>query len=828
MESGFRGETIGPDPGNGVASSLSPESDEQNPFAGLGPILEDDDQKVYRQTDALVLRQELLALNHLAQDTHYGYVVGGYPWSTLTHDTTRDVWSQTLPYGVSAVSVQAVPNKNLDLVNKSSETLLQDFPQAEAEPIDDTEDAEAAADMANRILEEDASENGTNDAVLWDDRVKRSLHCATAYLEGWIDQTGGGYVPLQIKAHPLAVSPMRPLVGPDGAPPPGNAYEMRYVTGPISPEGEPTEQSQFTKNPSEAAPQWQAKFRGAKWNREHLRVYPETARVEDAEQIIILGYCTVSEGKRRWKDVAAMDDAQVNVLCDWMPTRALVLLPPFLRARYSTQAGRDKEKMGDAEQRIMFYYHRFIRACPDYPKGADVVCTGAKGGLVLHRDVLSVEVKGKEGTETRCLQIPVVQITPRQDPMGQDPSGRAYIELFVGAVEHNAHLALSYATAISKAVTNPYVIPATSTLEGAQIEDARSSGDMLPIVTFQDVPSQIPPPVLPPSFFNMYELSDNAIESIANQTKAANGEIEGSKDPSGKAIQLTVAANNVNHSSMLNAVNTAYARWCRIKLDLMMRGYTTTQQIRYVGDDGAFKQDDFTGVDFALVGKVKIRAGTGTMMTPDAKVQYLSNLTAGMLLPPEEAQEAARPAFSKRLGLPPNPHEQYIERCIDCWLDGPPPVEQTTPPQIDPLTQQPVPAPSWDQQWQAWQAEQQQIQAQMAPAIQAAAAMGQPTPPMPPGQLPKPFTAFPDKLNDTEPLIAAMWLRKLSRTMSTVKYDDFRITHPGWVQDFDMKYTKVRQAQAMAAQAAQPQPQGKPGDAKPQDEEAPKPGLKAA
>lgn len=774
---------------DGGVAQQAPE--DTNEFAGLGPILEDDDATVFKETDALIRRQELLALNHWNQDEFYKCVVDGYPWATLMHDQTRDVYTFELPYGVSSLSIQPVPNKNLDLVNKTSEQILVDFPEADAEPLDDSEEAENAADMANRFLAQDGGEQGTNDAVLYDDRVKLALSTATTYIEYWVDPSGGGYVPLQIEAHPQAESPDNPLVGPDGMP--TADYVLRYVTAPQG--------GQFTNDPSQAAPQWQPKIRASKWERQHVRVFPEHLPVDQAEKTIILGHCTVGEAKRRWPSVAAMAPEDVSALCDWTPSRYLVLLPPFQRARWKLSDGKTLNKGGSSDERIMFYYHIYQRATPDYPKGADVVVSGIDGGLILDKKLLSVEVEVSKGQaqkvkETRCREIPVVQITPRGDPTGQDPTGRCYVSAFVGATEANAVLGQGFAEALDKILHTPFASSSLSPIEGADVEDARRSGRILTVIRPEDLPKQLDPPVLPTMMFQMMTWSDEAINSIANRERAASGDLEGAKERSGKAIQIAVSQNNIGNSSMLTAVNNSYARGGRIKLELMMSECTTTQQVGYVGEDGANKVMDLHAIDFALIGKVGIKAGTGTGLSQDGKVQYLANLKAEQFIPPEEAMDAARPSFAKRLGVPPNPFEQYVSRCVDAWLEGPPADDE----EIDPMTG--MPKPGWAQQYQAWsQAEQMQESMQAAaPAMPGhpPAAPQAPMAPLPP----KPWTPFSPRPNDTEPAIAAIWLRRLSRVMSSTNYEKHG---PEWADVLNRQYTMVRQAVALAAAAAQAQ-----------------------
>lgn len=829
MENGFAGVTLG---GSKPATAQAPEG-EQNPFAGMGPILENADPDVFKLTDGLVLRQELLAKNHLAQDNYYTCLVSGYPWADLVHDTTRDVYTFNPLYGGSGLTIQAVPNKNLDLVNKAASTVLSDFPEAEAEPLDDSEEAEAAVDMANRFLAQNASEQGTNDAVLFDDRVKRALVTASSYLEAWTDPTGGGYVPLEIKAHPEAVSPDDPLVGPDGQP--TTEYVLRYVTA----------DNQFTTDASQAAPQWQPKIMASCWERAHIRVFPEHLPVHLAEKVIILGYCTLGEGKRRWKSIGQMSPEDLSALCDWQPQRYPSLLPPFQRARWKLTDGREKEKSGSSDERIMFYYHIYQRATPDYRKGADVVVTGAMKGFVIDRKLLAtdVEVPKAQGrtTETRCREIPVVQITPRADPNGRDPSGLSFLEQFVGATQNNALLASGYWEGVDRTLHTPYAIPMTSPIEGWQVKDARASEDFLIITRMEDKPTQLPPPVMPTGFFEMFSLSDEAINSIANQERAAQG-AENSKERSGKALQIAINRNNIANTPMQVSTNNSVARWNRIKIEIAMSDYTTPQLIGYVGDDGSYKEDEFTGVDFALVGKVSIKAGTGTMMPPDQKVQYLSNLRAGQLIDDGEAKEAARPAFAKQLGLPPSSHEQYVERCIDGWVKGPPASPTDVPGEP---SQWVVAYQAWLTAQQAFEAAQAQYQAQTQQRQQAmqnqaivnagpAQPLGpeqqnetanvqyasaslaltmnplgpEPVAPQAP-QTPKPWTPFNQRPNDTEPGLLAIWLYKLSKTMSSAKYDQFG---PEWQDVLNRWYTTLRQLAAMgnavptpgAAPSAQP------------------------
>lgn len=831
QDTSFRGESQG----NGKAPTGQQQGGqpgEQMLFAGMGPDLEDDDKKVYNRVDGLVLRQELIAQNHLAQDSHWTCVKLGYPWSILEKEPNRSLYKWSLPYGQSAYGIQPIPNKTWDMVNKTTSLVLSDFPQLEAEPLDDSEEAKSAAEMANRFLKEDATEHGTSDAELFNDRFGRALVCASSYIEYWVDPTGGGYIPLQILAHPQAQSPEQPFVGPDGNPSANPV--LRYVTA----------DGQFTTDPSQAAPQWQPKIRASKWGREHWRCYPESLPMEECDTAIGLLYCTLSQAKQRWQAVADMSPEDLSKLCSWTPARYLPLLPLFQRARWQLSDGREKEKGSSSDERIMFYYQVYHKARPLYPKGADVVISGAFGGFVIEKELLAADVEVNKGQEkvkeVRCREIPVVQITPVKDPDEMDPTGRAFVEMFGGAAENQAYLSASFAELLDYTLHPQKAVSSTSPLNDQDPDGTRIAGEFLYITKPDDIPFFAPTPTLPASFFNLYELGDNGINSIANQNRPAQGS-DNQQEVSGKARQIAVSQNNVGLTPMQHSANNAYARAGRIKIELCMAKYTTAQQIRYVGEDGSYKQDEWTGTDFALIGKVSIKAGTGTMMTPDQKVQYFGNLSLAGLLDQAEAKEAARPAYAQKLGLTADPVEQYVERCMEAWRKGPP---APKPPQPDPMTGQPVPAPTWQQERQQYvqakgmydqaqasyqqqlksfqqgqqnralaavgesESQPEQVKAAPDPQVRAAkvALVTNPAPadpPQPPQIQPpqEPYNPLADRPIDTEPVVANLWMRKCKNAIASVKFTEFDPLWAGLVVD---KYNRMRQAVAMVAATPQP------------------------
>ncbi len=819
VQEGFRGldNPLTPAKQGPVGQQPEPQDDTTGaePIPGFGDLLEQSDTQVYQAVNNLVLRQERLAINRLEQDIHWARVRGGFPFSRLEQNQDQSSWRAILPPGVSNLTLAAVPNKAQDLCNKAVETLMADPPKPLPKPVNDSEEAERAAEMAQRWLEIDGGEAGTNDNALFFGSLDASTYRSTAYQEYWVDKDGGGYVPLQLKAHPQATDPASPLMAKDpttGQAIPTTDYVLRYVT-PADPE---TGQRQFTANPADAEQVWQPKIMVDVLYREHVRVYPEDKDVHSADAYIRLGYCTLGQAKRRWKAIRDLPENDQIALLDWQPTRFLCLLPVALRSRWRLGLGADKDanqKGGSNDERMVFWYRWCKKACRDYPRGASIYCTGALGGMVFERETLAAEVKvpasaiqgnsatGKEdAVDLREMDLPIVQIRLIQDTEYRDPTGQPLIGRFAGSSEVKSQLVSGYAALTDRKLHRAGFIAGVSSIAGFQVQNSRATGDLVPTIVQGDKPWYEDVPNLPENFLNFITYLDNQMDSAASSSKPAQGAAD-QQEVSGVARQLAIRQSNISMSRFNQAHLEAYTRHCRIKVQLAMAYYTAPQLIRYVGDDGAYKQDWWTGADFALVSDVGIQPGTGTMQSPQEKVNYAFTATQMKFLNAGDAQDIVRNAISSSLGAPDDPSQQRVERQCAAWLQGPP--------------------DGWVEQKRAQQQAVQAAQAQMAPVMQAwqaqaaqAQATGQPVPPQPQAPpVPPVWSPFAPLPTDSEPEVADMRRRRIRKLIDSAK---FAAADPLWQQEALQAYTVARNA---AAQMAQPQP----GQAPQQPQQPPQP-----
>jgi hypothetical protein len=251
-------------------------------------------------------------------------------------------------------------------------------------------------------------------------------------------------------------------------------------------------------------------------------------------------------------------------------------------------------------------------------------------------------------------------------------------------------------------------------------------------------------------------------------TKPAMG-ADDQQEVSGVARNIAVRQALVSLSRVQQAVKSAFERYWRVKLQLATKYFDVPQQMRYVGEDGAYKQAEWTGVDFAHVTDVRMQPGTGTMMPPAEKVNFLATLKQQGFIALDEAVSAARPAFSDAMGLKDDTSKQRIERQVSAWMQGPPPGWMPAAPMLDQLTGQPAVDP----------------------------ATGQPM------MQPTNFTPFAPLACDNEPIVAQTRQIRLRHLMETAR---FTAQPPQWQQLASDEYMRMRQAVATALQPPPPMP----------------------
>jgi hypothetical protein len=780
-----------------------------DPFIGKGELFEASDAEAFRTIDDLVNRQNLLARSRYALDTHCAAVKAGYWNSTLLKVENQSQYQQAwLPGTANRLQTAAVPNKPAELCQRLVETLLVDPPKLDPEAEDDDETATKGADLAREYLRQDATEAGTDDLTLYAVALEVASARAAAYTHYWVDPVGGGSVPKQIKAHPQATDPARPFDAIDpvtGQPVPTTDYVLRYVTAGDEMGGG----AKFTTHPAEAERVWVPRIRVDHLQREHVRFFPETAALHDAQAVVILHYCTVAEARRRWPEtVGQMSDAEIVPLLGWTPQRPLALLPPMIRGKWREGAAnppQSKDRVVALDQRILFYYTYYGLAEPDYPEGIALSVSGANGGLKLGQDTLtatverpSEAVQDETVTDTKDLDLPLAECRLLADTDERDPTGIAFIRRLIGGGEAGATMATGMMQAIDQ-VLNPvrYSI-GTSAVDADDVESARATGDYVPVGNKDEVPQLEAPRDLPGAYFNFNDWLYDQLDASAGLRPPDRA--NEAKVKSGVALRIEVEEATKTLTRMNYAFHRFAQRHGRIKLQQAMKHFSVPQLLRYVGEDGAAKQEWFSGNDFARVGNVSIQSGTGTMLPATEKLNFALQLQQTGQIDADEAADVGRAAFQRTLGTSENPHVQRIERQVGSWLEGPP------------------------EGWEAQMAEYQtQVQAHAALATEFLAANpNAPDTALPP-EPPAPWSPFRTLPMDAEPPIAAIRKRRLTRLMAKTEFSKFANPDGSvspWQQLVVNAYTEAVQAlQAATVPPVMPQTPGQTREVAEQDAE---------
>ncbi len=769
--------------------------DTTGPIPGGGELLEEEDPaKVFKAIDDEVKRQRKLARNRDEMGKHWDRVRSGVPFSILDKSEDQSVWQAMLPPGVEDKSAP-IANKVDDLCNKQVSQILVDpfLPDPKADG--DSDRSRGAMDLAKRWLRADGDSSGTNDDELFREALTVNRTRASAFIYQWVDATGGGWRPKQKKAHPQAQDAANPLVGPDGQKTADPI--LRYVSNAGGKEV-------FVESAAQASRQWIPKHRAKVLPPNQVRVQPPLAKIADANAIILLLFEPLSEVRRLFPDVInGMNKAQLRELARWRPPDYKRLLPDALRNKSD---GLDGQELSD--DRLVFWYHKFCKISPDYPDGAEIAVSGASPmtdeggddrGVLLLRDTLRDDVEGEDGQLVPVLrEPPIAQFRAYIDTKGGDGMGKPPISAFGGANENRAHIYLSVLEDIDVRLHPNVFMPGGSAITKEDMN--RRDGSNIDIVSRDDIPTFETRPPMPAYVEPMIDRIEHEMDTAANLNQTAQA-LDSRYSDSGEAKKVAIRQARTQLAQDYQGCESGVTSFWRQKLQLAQAKMPVPQLVGIAGEGSAFKSRYFVGADLLGISAVAKMSGSGTMMAPAEKAQFLQTMQSNQWLDPQSAGTVARAAMSDDLGLPPDPHEERIDREIADWIEGPSPQ----------WLQAAQAAQQYPAELQAYQTRLQQMaglfiargidqQSAMANAQRLAGA-----PPQPP---PAPSTVFIPRPNDEEPIVAKVRYTKLSHLASTTEYSK----QPAlWRKQIDDEYQRMAYAagvqtvkqQAQAAQQAQ-------------------------
>jgi len=763
------------------AASSAPEqgtSTGTEPIPGKGKWLEEPDGvKVAKQIVALWKQQDVPMSRRDAYWQLYSGWRRGNRGLMIEKLEDRNEWRV---YALPGSTSRTMPDKTDELVMRTVANLLADDPLPDADPLKDTPEARDAAEFAVRCL---AVETGTA-GIDAPDLLRTALNKAGSFCSAFgvlsIDPSGKGFQLEERLAHPKATdaSPAACQLNPETGLADADPI-LRYVA---------EDGTTLTDDPAQAKRVWQPGLKAKIITGRNLRFVPELCTgIEDAQGVLIAEYTTKGAMKELFPACQAFTPEQWKRLSDWTLPKSKRLLPKWARD-YLARTKDDPaltngtDELPDATPILTLSLT--MRDGPEYSHGAYVVVSKDE---LLHRQLWYGTFTDQDNVQRgECLALPVFQVRWWDDAEDDDPYGRTVVEK-LGPWDEVFATQLSSELDWAFRFNNPNVfLPITSPVQGKAL--AVRNGTPIPITSDADKPTY---EVVPPWPASARELRNDA-RAAMNETSGLlaagmGGETvdQNTLGNSGIQAQTILAQANVNLSPVRANAEKAYERLLMVASQLIKCFYSIPAKVDVVGADGAYKEEEWSGVTMSTAKNYKLKRGSMTGMSKPAKNAYIAQLVQ-LGLDPAEARRLITENLSGETGAQDNPYMLRVRRQIDEWEDGAP--------------------EGWEQAYTAYQQAQQQAQA----TAQQAQQTGQPAPALPqvPAQVPAPYDPFDPLPIDEESPVATIRHAELSRAMVRAKFSG--ITGP-WRDVYLAAFERARKAagiqtvaeQAQAQQAAQ-------------------------
>lgn len=735
----------------------------EQPPAKYGPLLdEQDEEKAFRLMLRLWNQNPRTHKRLAARWKQNKYWRDGHRHVKVVEDTDRNEIRVVMPLG--AASMPPVPNACNYKIRGAIAVMLADPPRPECEPWDDTPQARDAAAFATRLLELESGEAGLNTDSVFASALDIAGTYASAFTWIGYDPKAGGLQPKVVQAHPDAQRIEEAETGPPGAPFKEAVARFEMPDGTLS------------KTSRGAKREWVPKLRLVNLNGNNVRLLPRNATgIDDADGVVIATWHTLGQLKAMYPRVASMTPDEQGELIAYRVGEYKRLLPEGLEIDGD---GKQAEGQMPNDDALVLSFHVYFKSHAQYPYGAYCCFAGGKYRLKSQPWYAQTpDAKGDEQDET--LDLPIAQFRWWADAQGGNPYGMAPAQALGPMDEMRATqfgASLEYLYRFSR--PRPY-LPMGTTVQPEDLADLDK-----PIMIPPGGRPEFPPiPEFPQMGMQLVDRLDKEMDNELSLHDQARGVTAGSVR-SAEQQKVIIEQSLAGTAVVRAAAEDYYERLHRIILQQMRAWIKTPQLMRYQGDGGSFAVEEWTNARLGATRTVRVRRNTFTLMAPTARDGLIIEKMQAGLIPPEEAQRLYRENMAPGLAVREDPAVERVKRHLALWRKGPPPAalaqaqqmaENPAPPQVDPMTGQPIPPPD--------------------PLLMAAESVFAPLP------------------VDEEPVIAQKRHLELSRAVSDAETTGFP---PGWIQGLVNVYLRNRQAagiltfaeqQQMQAQQAQQQQQ---------------------
>jgi hypothetical protein len=696
-----------------------------------GPLLDETDEtKVAKRVLRMRERQSKAMQRRGATWKRNKLWRQGHRWVRL--DRSEDKWEAKVPLGMA--SAPPLPNKCDRLCRRVMNTLLSDDPKSQCDPSSDSSEDTDAAEFATRVLEVEGAESGFNMVSLMKRAEDKAGTFASSFAYWYIDPTGGGRIPKQVKAHPNATvyeSPEQVVLDPETR---QGAKAEDYVDKYVRPD------KALTAEKTEADFTWLPAVRHQLLTGHHVQFLPEAVEgISTARGVLILLPTTLGELREAYPDkFEEMDDAAIRKIVNWRPIGHKETLPEFVELQDKID---DDGKPSDDS--IVFALHLYYVAHGEYPEGAHICVVD---DACLCRDSHTAEVELPDGsTDIELLELPIAQCRQLDDNddrrsirhRGREklgPMDEIRAQVYLYAIEHMHRFGNPHTFLPDGSIVQPKQLRhdatasrSTSTRRGSRksrtCRNSRSVGGML----------------------------RDEMTTEENDESSLQQAAQGVEDPSvdsGIHARTIVEEAQKGLSQIRTNLGDFYVRSQRIVLQLMRVFYTRSADAQIRSRGRLYKEEAWTGSDLRSTRDVRIARGIFTMMGTSAKRQMaLDEIQTGVITPEEYRELMSSSSLAPVIGLQDNPYLHESPRRARVGRKGP-------SKEVLELIEQ-------HKKFQAVQQQAVEVATSVGADPQAAAMQ-------PPAPLPSPFRRVP---SDMEVRAAQIRARELSRIQQTRKFE---------------------------------------------------------
>ncbi len=550
-------------------------------------------------------------------------------------------------------------NKAARLKRRLRSVMFNDPPLAECTPASDEDEDRDSAEFGNRVIADLSSESQLDLPLVCGDAFDLGGTYGSGFVRFWVDPKGGGWRPKQVKAHPLAptldAATTDPLSGMPAGP---DALVERFVG----------KGGALTDDRAAAEPQWLPKLQSETLTGRHVRLIPFTCRdLWDAEAVLVGAMVPLTTAKRL-PGIAALKPEELEKLVSSRPADAKDLIPAYQR-QMTPQRDNDK---------LVFVLSRYQRQTAEYPKGGYWIVVGT--------DKLAWRGPWYDEKHDRPLDLPLTQFMHLYEE--DNPYGKGIMTVLGPGNELLAQLMGAMLDHLDRFTHRKTFLPLSSNLQPQQLQSETAT--VIPIIpggqpVYEDLPR------FPPAVQEMHAQIRAELDDESSLQQAGQG-VNTPAVQSGLHAQVIVEQVHVNLSEMRQHTERGLVRAWRVILQLVRAFYQTSQQIKWVGEDGAYKVREWTGSDLGSTADVQIHKGSFTLLAPTAKAALTQTYLQTGLIDLPTAKRLIGGQVGGLLGLEDDPHRLRVRRQISAWREGPPLGWAPTAP--DPQTGQAAPDPS--------------------------------------------------------------------------------------------------------------------------------------